>query len=181
MLVTILPLLVRLLLFLWRFLLGRRWRAWFSWRGMLRLLCSRRRGRGLGFGFRGWLGGRPVRSRWRRRRFCWLRMSRRLSAPLGSGRSGLVRSRRRSGLACGLCRLGCRLCGLSCFPHGFSRLCRRRSGRTSRSGSLVGDDWAVRSAAPVARVLQRAQESPGRWVCLRRWASPLQQWLDGRD
>jgi hypothetical protein len=105
---------------------------------MLRLLCTRRRGRGLGFRFRGWLGGRPVRSRWRRRRFCWLRMSSRLSAPLGGGRSGLVRSRRRSRLGCRRCGLSCGRCRLSRFPHGLSRLSRRRSGRTSRSGSRWG-------------------------------------------
>ena len=108
-LVTALPCLVRLLLFPWRFLIGRSWRSWFSRRGMLRLLCTRRRSRGLGFRFRGWLGGRPVRSRWRRRRFCWLRMSSRLSAPLGSGWSGLVRSRRLNRLGCRRCGLGCRL------------------------------------------------------------------------
>ena len=104
----------------------------------MRLLCSRRRG--LSFRFWGWLGGRLVRSRWRRPRFCWLRMSSRLcwlSAPFGSRRSGICPRRRSSRLSCRLSGLSCGLCGLSCFPHGFSGLCRSRS-RACRCRSRLG-------------------------------------------
>ena len=124
------PNLVWLLLFFWRFLLGRRrWSFWFSRRRMLRLLGSRRRGGRLGFRFCSW----PIR-RFCRCRFCRCRMCSRLgwlSVPLGRDRSGLRSRRRRSRLRRGLG-------GLSCFPHRLSRLCRRGIGRSCRSRSRLG-------------------------------------------
>lgn len=144
--------------FLWRRLLGRgRWSFWFGRRRrMLRRLCGWRRSGRPGFRFRGGLlSGRRYRP-------CWLRMCRRtcrrcrgLSAPLG-WRRGAVRPRcRRSGF-------GCRRCRLNCFPHGFSRPCRRRSERTGRRGSGPGfRSPGCRSRFSTIRLRARRRRSRG--------------------